>query len=128
MGVDSDGAATTFQDLKVWRKAHRLVLDIYRETRMLPKTEQFGVTAQIRRSAVSVPVNIAEGFNKRGQADKARFLNIAQGSLGETGYYLILIHDLGYFDTRELQDKAEEVSRMLNAFYRSIMKSIGVEK
>jgi four helix bundle protein len=82
--------ATTFQDLRVWQKAHEVVLDIYRLTAAFPREELFGLTAQVRRAAVSVPANIAEGFVKRGKSDKVRFYNIAQGSLEEVRYYLIL--------------------------------------
>jgi four helix bundle protein len=107
-------SAKTFRDLKVWRKAHELVLAVYRQTEALPKTELYGLTSQIRRAAVSVPANIAEGFKKRGNADKARFYNISQGSLEETCYYLILINDLYTLDTKKLLEQCEEVSRMLN--------------
>ena len=75
--------ARTFQDLIVWQKAHRFVLEVYRLTDRFPKTEVYGLTSQFRRAAVSVPANIAEGFKKRGQADKARFMNTGQGSLEE---------------------------------------------
>jgi four helix bundle protein len=85
-----------FQDLVVWQKAHQFVLSIYRMTGSFPKSEMFCLTSQLRRSAISVAANIAEGFKKRGNADKARFLNIAQGSLEESRYYLILAEDLGY--------------------------------
>lgn len=74
-------AAEKFEDLKVWQHAHRLVLDVYFLSAGFPKHELFGLTSQLRRAAVSVPVNIAEGFKKRGSADKVRFYNIAQGSL-----------------------------------------------
>jgi four helix bundle protein len=114
--------AKTFRDLQVWKKAHRFVLSIYQTTESLPKTEQYGLISQIRRAAVSIPANIAEGFKKRGQADKARFLNIAQGSLDEVSYYLILIQDLGFTHTSDLSVQCEEVSRMLNALYRSISR------
>lgn len=76
--------AKTFQDLLVWQRSHRLVLDIYQISREFPKSEQYGLTSQVRRAAISVPANIAEGFRKKTHADKARFLNIAQGSLEET--------------------------------------------
>lgn len=82
--------AQTFEDLLVWQKAHAWVLGVYRFSEGFPKQEMFGLTSQLRRAAVSVPANIAEGFRKRGDADKARFYNIAQGSLEECRYYLIL--------------------------------------
>ena len=89
----------SFRDLIVWQKAHQFVLDAYKISQGFPREEIYGLTSQFRRAAVSVAANIAEGFKKRGQPDKARFLNIAHGSLEECRYYLILISDLGYGDT-----------------------------
>jgi four helix bundle protein len=105
-----------FEDVQVWQKAHRWVLGIYRMTEQFPKHELFGLTAQLRRAAVSVPANFAEGFKKIGRADKLRFYNIAQGSLSECRYYLILAKDLGYADTGALMTGLQEVSRMLAAY------------
>jgi len=113
--------ARTFEDLIVWRKAHALVLALYRETSRFPKSETYGLTSQMRRAAVSVPANIAEGFKKRGRSDKARFMNIAQGSLEETRYYLILGRDLGYLDDDVLRAQLEEVSRLLEAYARALL-------
>jgi four helix bundle protein len=92
-------SAKSFEDLVVWRKAHAYVLDIYKITEGFPKSELFGLTSQMRRAAVSIPANIAEGFKKRGPRDKVRVLNIGQGSLEESLYYLILSNDLHYADT-----------------------------
>jgi four helix bundle protein len=83
-------AARTFQDLVVWRNAHELVLAVYRLTAGFPKTETYGLALQMRRAAVSIPANIAEGFRRRGKADKARHRNIAESSLEERRYYLLL--------------------------------------
>ncbi len=105
----------TFQDLQVWQKAHRWVLDIYLLTKGFPREEMFGLTSQLRRAAVSVPANVAEGFAKRGRADKARFFNTAQGSLEECRYYLLLAQDLDYGTTEQLLASAAEISRMLSA-------------
>jgi len=80
---------------------------------------------QLRRAAVSVPANIAEGFRRRGKADKARYMNIAEGSLEESRYYLILAQDLGYGDTTKLTSTLEEVSRLLNAYTAAILTSVG---
>jgi four helix bundle protein len=91
--------AQTFRDLIVWQKAHEFVLSVYGMTKAFPQNELYGLTSQMRRAAVSIPANIAEGFKKRGRADKARFLNIAQGSIEECRYYLILSMDLQYADT-----------------------------
>jgi four helix bundle protein len=79
-------SAKSFEDLVVWRKAHAYVLDIYKITEGFPKSELFGLTSQMRRAAVSIPANIAEGFKKRGPRDKVRVLNIGQGSLEESLY------------------------------------------
>ena len=91
--------AKSFEQLIVWQKVHRFVLGVYRFTEKFPHSETYGLTSQLRRAAVSIPANIAEGFKKRGRADKVRFLNIAQGSLEECRYYLILAKDLNYGDT-----------------------------
>jgi four helix bundle protein len=114
------GPARKFQDLLVWQKAHALVLATYRATLLFPKHELYGLTSQLRRAVISIPANIAEGFRKRGLPDKARFLNIAEGSLEETRYYLILSMDLGYADCTALLAQVEEVSRMLDAYSRAV--------
>lgn len=110
----------TFEDVDLWRKAHAWVLAVYKFTEVFPKHELFGLTSQLRRAAVSVPANFAEGFKKRGLADKVRFYNIAQGSLEECRYYLILARDLGYGDSRVLIASLEEISKMLESYSRSI--------
>ena len=115
--------AKTFEDLLVWQKAHLLALSVYRVTATFPREEIYGLTSQFRRAAVSIPANIAEGFKKRGKSDKVRFLNIAQGSLEECRYYLILSKDLGYSDTPETFSLIHEVSKLLEAYSRSILDS-----
>lgn len=115
--------AKTFKDLIVWQKAHQFVLDVYKLSENFPKTEIYGLTSQLRRAAISIPANIAEGFKKNGSADKARFMNIAQGSLEEVRYYLILAQDLNYANTGELQQKIDEVGRLLFGYRKAIMKS-----
>ena len=115
--------AKCFEDLVVWRKAHEFVLGIYKLTAKFPNSELYGLTSQLRRSAVSVPANIAEGFKKKGKADKARFLNIAQGSLEEVRYYLILTKDLEYGDTTNLNPLLEEVSKLLESYATTILDS-----
>lgn len=118
-------SARTFEDLIVWRKAHQAVLGIYKMSAGFPKNETYGLTSQLRRSAVSVPANIAEGFVKRGKSDKARFMNIAEGSLAETRYYLILAKDLGYLVNGDsLFDGIEEVDRLLDAYTQAIRGSM----
>src|SRR5258708_6467977 len=109
-------AARSFRDLLVWQKAHGCVLALYAFTATFPKQETYGLVAQMRRAAISIPANIAEGFRRRGKPDKARFLNIAEGSLEESRYFLILAQDIGYGDTRELLAQLEEVSPMLSSY------------
>jgi four helix bundle protein len=112
--------ARTFEDLIVWQKAHAWVLAAYRFSESFPSKETYGLTSQLRRAAVSIPANIAEGFKKIGVADKRRFMNIAQGSLEECRYYLILARDLGYGDVSQLLPQLEEVSRLLDAYAHAI--------
>jgi four helix bundle protein len=112
--------AKTFKDLVVWQKAHGLVLAIYSLTASFPRSEIYCLTNQIRRAAISIPANIAEGFRKRGMSDKTRFFNIAQGSLEECRYYLILTQDLGYAPTADTDALLEEVSKLLVAYARAI--------
>jgi four helix bundle protein len=114
----------TFQELLVWQKAHKLVLDIYQMTKGFPKEKLFGLTSQLRRAIVSVPANIAEGYRKNGKLDKAKFFNIAEGSLEESKYYLILANDLNYCKTENLLLNAEEVSKMLDSYRKKILSSI----
>ena len=116
-------AAKKFEDLFVWQKAHQFVLAVYRLTSSFPKDEIYGLTSQFRRAAVSIAANIAEGFPKRGRLDKLRFLNIAQGSVEECRYYLILSRDLGYGKVDSLQMLLEEVSKVLGAYYSAIESS-----
>ena len=114
-------AAKTFEEVEVWKKAHAWVLAVYRLTENFPRHEMFGLTTQLWRAAVSIPANFVEGFKKKGRADKARFYNIAQGSLEECRYYMILARDLGYGDTTSLFESLKEVSRMLEAYSRSML-------
>ena len=115
--------AKNFQDLVVWQKAHQFVLSVYQYSESFPKSELYGLKSQLRRSAVSIPANIAEGFKKKTRPDKARYLNIAQGSLEESRYYLILSKDLGYGDKPGLRNQLEEVSKLLEAYLSSILNS-----
>jgi len=115
--------AKDFQDLIVWQKAHQFVLSIYRLSDNFPKNEMYGLTSQFRRAAVSIPANIAEGFKKKTNPDKAKYMNIAQGSAEECRYYLILAKDLGYGDTLQLMSRLEEVSKLLEAYTSSILDS-----
>ena len=115
--------AQKFEDLIVWQKAHSFVLSAYRISQAFPKSEIYGLTSQFRRAAVSIAANIAEGFRKRGNADKVRYYNIAQGSLEECRYYLILIKDLDYANVTEITPLLEETSKLLEAYSKSILNS-----
>jgi four helix bundle protein len=112
--------ARTFEDLVVWQKSHALTLSVYKITRDYPKHELYGITSQMRRAAVSVTANIAEGFKRRGRTDKARVMNIAQGSLEELRYYFILSRDLEYWKDMTLT-QLDEVGRILGAYIRTLL-------
>jgi four helix bundle protein len=112
-----------FRELKVWQKAHRCALEIYRHTQGFPVEERFGLTIQLRRPAVSVASNIAEGCGRDGERDFARFLGIAAGSASEVEYQLLLARDLGYLPDElhhQLDAAINEVKRMLNSFIRKL--------
>lgn len=105
----------TFHDLRCWQESHNLVLAIYRATQTFPNEEKFGLSIQIRRSAVSVCANMAEGF-KKSRKDFVRYLDILQASLEETKYHLILSNDLGYLTSdqyQSLNSSADDVGKML---------------
>lgn len=122
------GPAQNFQDLIIWQKAHQFVLDIYSFTSRFPKSELYCLTSQLRRAAISVPANIAEGFKKKGKADKARFLNIARASLEEAHYYLILANDLRYADSSQLLKQLHEVGKLLDSYSYTILNDINYTK
>jgi four helix bundle protein len=112
-----------FTELKVWQRSHALVLDVYRLTSNFPADERFGLTSQLRRAAASVPTNIAEGAKRTGRQDYARFLNIAQGSLAETEYLVMLSRDLGYLASERAKDALSEISEiagMLHALRKKV--------
>ncbi len=110
----------SFTDLIVWQKAHQFVLSTYKMTRDFPKDEIYGLTSQFRRAAVSIASNIAESYKKWSDKEKARILNIAQSSLEECRYYLILSQDLGYCTVEDEQNQLEEVSKLLYAYTNAI--------
>ena len=109
-----------FEDVVVWKKAHQFVLEVYRFSKLFPKSEWYGLTQQFRKAAISIPANFAEGFKKISNRDKIRFYNIAQGSLEECRYYLILTKDLNYGDSSILMLKLEEVSKLLSSYINAI--------
>lgn len=120
---DSMEPTKRFNELIVWQKAHQFVLNVYSISAKFPKEEMYGLTSQFRRAAVSIAANIAEGYAKKGKADKLRFYNIAQGSLEECRYYLLLAKDPNFNNDIKLDDLLEEVSRLLNSYARSINDS-----
>jgi len=112
-----------FRKQKVWEKAHRLTLDLYNITKTFPKEELYGLTAQIRRSCSSIPANIAEGCGRHGDAELARFLQIALGSASELEYHLLLAHDLGLLNDAAyeiLSSETKEVKQMLTGFIKKL--------
>ncbi len=120
-----------YANLKVWQKAHRLVLEIYRLSSRFPKEELYGLVSQIRRCAVSIPANIAEGCGRDGDIDFARFLRISMGSANELEYYAILSHDLGFLNAEKhapLKGDIMEIKRMLNSFIQTLRTNSSKQK
>lgn len=113
--------SASFQEMDVWKLAHAWVLRIYKMTEAFPKHELYGLTSQLRRAAVSVPANLAEGYRKKTIPDKARFYNISQGSLEECRYYLILARDLHYSDTTELEAELDRVAKVLDSYIKGML-------
>jgi four helix bundle protein len=111
-----------YNDLIVWQKSHLLVKEINGITKQFPKEEIFGLTSQIRRAAISIPANLAEGFSRTGIKDKLRFYNIAEGSLNEVSYYLLLSKELGFAETSDLIERTEEIGKILNSYTKSMQK------
>jgi len=118
----------SYHDLLVWQKALDLVDVIYQATRMFPKEEIYGLTNQIRRAAVSVPSNIAEGYARQSKAELRNFLSIARGSLAEVETQLIIANRQGYLNSdtmNTLIEKQTEVSKMVMALSKKVTQSIG---
>ena len=114
---------TNFKELKVWQRAYWLCLEVYRLTRTFPKEEQYNLTSQLRRAAVSIPSNIAEGYGRKTISDYVRALYIAYGSNCELETQVMLSKDLGYASGEimtKLQEDIREVERMLKALIRSL--------
>jgi len=112
-----------FRQLKVWQKSHELVLELYQITASFPRSEAYGLTPQIRRAAVSIPSNIAEGCGRYGDAELARFCHIASGSASELEYQLLLAHDLKFMppdDYEKLMQQTIEIKRMLTVFVQKL--------
>ena len=112
--------AKSFRSLIVWQKAHSFVKEIYRGSQDFPKPETYGLRSQLRRASISVPANIVEGFRRRNASDKIRFLNIAQASLEEARYFIILSKDLFGADLEIAESIGEEVSKLLTSYMKTI--------
>ena len=116
----------TFEDVIAWQKAHQFVLQVYRICKVFPDTERFGLTSQFQRAATSIAANFAEGYGKLSQADKLRFMNIAQGSMEECRYYSILARDLTYINEDEyqqLRSALNEANFLLNSYIKGILEN-----
>ena len=112
-----------FKKLNVWLKSHTLTLSVYKTSKTFPKEELYGLTSQIRRSAISIPSNIAEGCGRRSPNELAQFLVIAHGSATELEYQLYLANELDYISGPSYQDldaELTEIKKMLNAFIQKI--------
>ena len=114
-----------YKDLQVWQKAYQLCLEVYKATGEFPKHELYGITAQLRRAAVSIPSNIAEGYGRKTTKEYIQFLYVAYGSICELETQILLSGDLGYLSPevlKKLQDGIAEVERMLKALINSLQK------
>jgi four helix bundle protein len=117
----------SYRDLTVWQEAMDLASEIYQITRLFPKHEQYGLTSQVRRSAVSVPSNIAEGHARESTKDFLRHLSIAQGSMAELETQLLLASRLGYVDGTaviQLLDRLTRTGKMLRGLQKSLHKRL----
>jgi len=106
----------SFRDLKVWQKGIELVKEIYKTTKSFPKEEQYGLIAQMRRAAVSVPSNVAEGFRRRSRKEYKQFLSIALGSCAELETHVVIAKELSYIDAEKetaLSDLIDHICRMI---------------
>ena len=117
------------EGLDVWKKAVDFVVDIYRVTDTFPKEERFGLTSQLRRAAVSVPANIAEGKGRSSLREYLQFLSIARGSVEEVKYFLLLAKDLKYLDQQDydgIVNDYDRVGKMLNGLMASLRTRLPV--
>jgi len=117
----------SFQEVPVWQVAHQAVLRIYRSTRGFPREELYGLVSQLRRSASSIPADIAEGFNRNTTKELIKFLYNARGSWGELLYHLYLSYDLNYLKEKEFQELSEtynDIAKQINNWINSLKKNI----
>ena len=115
-----------YRNLKVWQKAHGFVLKIYKATSSFPREEIYSLVSQIRRAAVSIPSNIAEGCGRTGNRELKQFMGIAMGSATEVGYQLLLAKDLGYIQIEnynKLNEEVDEIQKMLASYIRKIAET-----
>jgi four helix bundle protein len=120
-------ATNSFVDLRMWQHAHRFVLEMYSLTATFPKHELFGLVSQFRRAAVSIPANIAEGYKRLSKTEKLRFFNIAQSSLEECRYYIILSKEIKYIDENQqgkLSMLLEDASKSLNNYCEKLLTDL----
>lgn len=130
MRVQSSETISNFRGLLVWQKSRELVKNIYRVTKLFPKEELYGLTSQMRRAAISIMSNIAEGSSKRSTREFIRFINISYGSLAELEAQLIIAEDLLYIESVETQiitDSVQEIGRMLNSLQNGLNRKLNSE-
>jgi four helix bundle protein len=112
-----------FKGLMAWQKAYSLTLEIYKVTEKFPRTEVYGLGSQLQRAAVSIPANIAEGYERNHRKEYVQFLYISKGSLGEVETHLMIAKDLGYIsgsDYSALEEKRSETTRLLSGLIKSL--------
>lgn len=115
----------SFKDLIVWQKSHAFVLSIYKATNNFPQSEQFALTSQIRRAAVSISCNVVEGYERGSQKELNRFLLIARGSNAEVQAQLLIAKDLGYLkekDFAKLAEQSVEVNKLINGLRKGVAR------
>ena len=119
--MNQEDKIKSFTDLICWQEGHKLVLDVYKITKLFPKEEMFGLVSQMRRSAVSITSNIAEGFSRYSYSDKARFYSMSQGSVTELQNQLLIARDVGYLDNEKFNDIAKR-SVLVNKLINGLIK------
>jgi four helix bundle protein len=127
MPASSEVVMRNYRDLQVWNKAHHLTLELYRVSRAFPREEIYGLTSQLRRAAVSIGANLAEGCGRRTSSELARFVRIAMGSASELDYHLVLCRDLGFLNDGDFKRTATdliEVRKMLTSFLISVEQQV----
>ena len=119
-----------YQELKVWKKAYDLCLEIYKITNTFPASEKYGLTSQIRRSAISIPSNIAEGHERQHLKEYIQFLHVALGSIAELGTQIMISKDIGYLSEEsfvKIESEIVEIGKMLNGLTNSLIKKLAPE-